>query len=90
MTTATTVVIPSNPTDITKIQEAIKEADACLFRIESEKLQIKSIVEDLVEKFPDISAKYFKRMITVYHKDNYKSISGENEEFELVYESIVK
>lgn len=88
MTTAITV--PSSPADLKHILDAIKEADGSLLRIESEKDQIKAIVEDLVEKFPDIGKKHINKMIKVFHKQNLTVLTGEMSDFEKLYTAIVK
>jgi len=90
MTIQTTqIVIPSNPVDQKIILDAVKEADSCLYRIESEKDQIKAIVETLVEKFPDIPKKHFNKMFKIYHKANFNVVEGENADFSVLYETIV-
>jgi len=84
------VIIPTNPADKKTILDAVKEADQCLFRIESEKDQVKAIVDDLAEKFPDLDKKYLKKLITTYHKQNIDKLTAEQEDFVELYEAIIK
>jgi len=90
MTAVSQVVVPSNPADQKKILEAVKEADESLLRIESERDQIKAIVESLSEDFPDLNKKYIRKMIKTYHKQNLETEVAEMEDFTTLYEAIVK
>lgn len=83
------VIVPSNPADKETILNAIKEADACLFRIESEKDQIKAIIEKLDEDFPDLGKKYINKMIRTYHKQNFEVVAAESDDFIELYTAIV-
>ena len=85
------IIVPTNPVDQKTILDAIKEADDCLLRVESEKDQIKAIVDALVEQFPDMGGKkYINKMIKTYHKQNFDKESAEHDDFTTLYESIVK
>ena len=46
-TVTKTIVVPSNPADQKAILTALKEADDCMIRIESERDQIKAIIENI-------------------------------------------
>lgn len=84
------IVIPTNPADQKTILDAVKEADDCMLRIESERSQIKAIIEMLSEKFPDLDKKYFRKMIRTYHKNNFDNEVSETSDFQTLYETIVK
>jgi hypothetical protein len=84
------VIIPSSKADQDTILAAVKEADDSLYRIESERDQVKAIIDDLAEKFPDLNKKYIRKLIKTYHKDNFTAIKSENEEFDELYEAIIK
>lgn len=90
MASASTMVIPSNPSDQKVIFLAIKEASDCMLRAESEREQIKAIKEDIAEKFPDISKKHIGALIKVYHKQNLSVIEQENNDLVELYNSVVK
>lgn len=85
-----TIIVPSNPSDQDKILDAVKEADACLIRIAAEKDQIKAIVDQLHEDFPDIGKKHINKVIRTYHKQNFNVVEAESEDFSTLYTTIVK
>ena len=84
-----TIIVPSNPVDRKTILDAIKEAADSLVRIDSERDQIKAIIEDLDEKFPDLGKKFLKRMMTVYHKQNFSLFESEAEDFVTLYTTVI-
>jgi hypothetical protein len=84
------IIIPTNPADVKTIFDAIKEGDNSMIRIAAEKDQIKAIIDDLAEKFPDIGKKHIRKMISVYHKQNFPVITTDSEDFAELYESVVK
>ena len=86
--TTKTLVVPSNPADLKKIKEAVQEACDCLLRADAEKEQVKAIVEDLVEAFPDINAKFVKRMISDRHRANFEKKAAENDDYATLYETV--
>ena len=86
----TEVIIPTNPADKKIILDAVKEADNCLFRIESERDQVKAIIDSLDEQFPDLGKKYIRRLITTFHKQNIDKLTSEQEDFVQLYEAIVE
>jgi len=90
MNILSTVIVPTNPADQKIILDAVMEADKSLIRIAGEMDLVKKIVEDLTEKFPDISKKYFNKMIKTYHKQNFNEITEESEDFSDLYTTIVK
>ena len=83
------IVIPSNPVDQEQIKKAIVEADESMIRISAEMEHIKSIIDDVSEKF-ELDAKYVRKMIKVYHKQNFDSVEGEAEDFSALYSTIIK
>ena len=82
------IIIPSNPADIKKIEDAISEAVDCMIRMDSEKLAIKAIIEELVESFPDIDAKFFRRLMKDRFKNSFDDTSVENDDYEALYASV--
>ena len=90
MNILSTVIVPTNPADQKIILDAVMEADKSLIRIAGERDLVKKIVEGLTEKFPDISKKYFNKMIKTYHKQNFNEITEESEDFSDLYTTIVK
>lgn len=86
----TGIIVPSNPTDQKAIADAIKEADDSLIRIDAEKDQIKNIIDDLAEKYPDLGKKWISWAIKRYHKGDVDVFSDEATSFTDAYETIVK
>ncbi len=90
MTVIKQVVIPTNLADQKAILAAVKEASNSLIRIEAEKDQVKTIVEDLAEKYEGLNKKFIRKLISVYHKQNFDKVTTEMSEFEQLYTTIVK
>lgn len=84
------IVIPSNPADQKTIFAAVKEADDSLTRIEAEKDQVKAIIDDIADKFPELNKKFIRKLITTYHRQNFDKQTAESSEFVELYETIVK
>jgi nitrate reductase NapAB chaperone NapD len=88
MTNATsTLVVPTNPTDLKAIKDAIKEMSDCMLRIESEREQMKEIVNMVVEKY-ELPAGAVKKMATIYHKATYDKVVAEQSDFQSLYEAV--
>jgi len=84
----TTIIVPSNPADIKIIKDAVIEADGCMIQIAAHRSQIKAIIDDVCEKYPDINAKYVKRLINDYHRSTFDEKSVENSDYEALYETV--
>lgn len=84
-----TIIVPSNPADQKAILAAIKEMDASMYRMESERDLIKQIIEDLAEKYSDIDKKNIRKMARVYHKQNFNVVEAESADFSELYTAIV-
>lgn len=82
-----TLVVPSSPADLKRIKDAAREASDCYIRIESEKEQIKAIVDKIVEDL-DLPKAYVNKMFRTYHKSSFDKESQEQEDFATLYESV--
>lgn len=80
-------VMPTNPSDIQKIENAVKEASNSLIRIESERDLIKEIKERMKEEL-GIPPKKLQELIKIYHKQNYSEVVGKFEETSELYEKV--
>ena len=80
-------IIPSSPTDIQKIKNAVIECSNPKLRQEAEKDNIKAIRED-VKKQLGVAPKDFNRMVNAYHKQNYSEVVAGTETFTELYEKI--
>jgi hypothetical protein len=83
-----TTIVPSNPADRKAILDAVKEGDNCLTRIDSERDQLKAIIEDIVEKY-ELPKAQISRLISSYHKSNFDVITQESDDFVQLYEAIL-
>lgn len=81
--------IPSNPKDRDKLKGMIAEITNCMLRIDGEREQMKEIITDAAEKF-EIDKKLVRKIATTMYKANYADLQAENEEFELLYETLVE
>jgi len=82
------VIVPSSPNDRQKLLMAITEMTHCLQRIEDERESMKEIADDLVSKF-EIPKKQINKLAKTMYKRDYENVQQENEDFELLYETIV-
>ena len=80
-------VMPTNPSDIQKIENAVKEASNSLIRIESERDLIKEIKERLKDEL-GIPPQKMQELIKIYHKQNYSEVVGKFEETSELYEKV--
>ena len=78
-----------SPEDRKLLKGMIVEMTHSLERIEGEKEQIKDIAESAKSKF-DISPKLVKKMARTMFKHNYADLQSENDDFELLYETIIE
>ena len=83
------VIIPSNPADREKIRRVMRTVSESMTRIEAEKDLIKDEIAALAEEF-EIPKKFLNRMARTYHRQNFKDVVDEQEDFEKLYETIVE
>lgn len=83
------IVIPSNPADQKAIKDAVREASDSMVRIESEKEQIKTIVEMVSEKY-ELPKKFVNKLIRTYHKSTFDKEYQEQSDFQELYETIIR
>jgi hypothetical protein len=82
------ITLPSDPIDRKKIKDAIIEASYVLDAIESKRDQLKDII-DVINSEYKLSKKILRKTIRIYHKQNYNEVCEENNELELVCESLL-
>ena len=81
--------VPSNPEDRRKLKAAIGEATNCLLRIDGEREQMKEIIASAAEQF-GVDKKQLRKIANTMYKHNYADAKAENEEFELLYETLIE
>ena len=79
----------SNPDDRDKLLNVLRECSASLTRVEGERDYIKEAVTNICKEL-DIPKRLVNRMVKVYHKQNYDEEVAVHEQFETLYETIVK
>lgn len=79
----------SNPTDREKLFKILKECSDSMTRIAAEKDLIKETVKDICEEL-QLPKRLVNRMVKVYHKQNYDEEVATHEQFETLYETVVK
>jgi hypothetical protein len=79
----------SNPEDRKKLLDVLRECSASMTRMEGEKDYIKESVNDICKNL-QLPKRLVARMVKVYHKQNYDEEVAVHEQFETLYETIVK
>ena len=79
----------SNPADREKLLGVLRECSASMTRIDGEKDYIKEAVNDICKNL-QLPKRLLNRMVKVYHKQNYDEEVATHEQFETLYETIVK
>jgi hypothetical protein len=83
------VNVLSNPVDREKLLKVLKECSDSMTRISAEKDLIKETVKDVCEQL-ELPKRLVNRMVKVYHKQNYDEEVTVHEQFETLYETVVK
>lgn len=78
----------SSPADRKKIRDALQEASNSMTRIEAERDLIKDIAKEVSDNY-NLSKKHVRKMIRVFHKQNFSEEQADSEEFAQLYEEVV-
>jgi hypothetical protein len=79
----------SNEADQKKLLDCLRECSASMTRMDGERDYIKESIAK-VSKDLQLPKKLVSKLITVYHKQNYDEEVATHEQFETLYETIVK
>jgi hypothetical protein len=79
----------SNPADREKLLKVLSECSNSMVRIDTEKDLIKEAIADTSKQL-QIPKKLISKMVKVYHKQNYDEEVAVHEQFETLYETVVK
>lgn len=79
----------SNPADREKLLGVLKECSNSLTRMEGEKDYIKESTTNIAKDL-QLPKKLVAKMVKVYHKQNYDEEVAVHEQFETLYETVVK
>jgi len=80
---------PSSPADRQKLKLALEQITDSMSRQEAEKDHIKEVITMIKEKF-EIEPKHTRKLAKTMYDRSYADLQQENEDFELLYESIVE
>lgn len=83
------VNILSNPADRDKLLGVLKELSASMARIEGERSFMKEAIADITEQL-QLPKKLVSKMAKVYHKQNFDEEVAVHEQFETLYQTVVK
>ena len=81
--------LPSNPKEREDLKSVIGEITQAMYRIDSEREAVKEIVNAASKKY-EIDKKLIRKLATTMYNSNYADVQAENEEFQLLYESIIE
>ena len=84
---ATTLIVPSNPEDIKKINGNLQEIADAMTRIAAERELIKDIKAVMKEDF-DLPPKYISKLVKTYYNQDFDTQEVENEDFCELWETI--
>jgi len=79
----------SNPMDREKLLGVLRECSNSMARMEGEKDYIKESVTNISKEL-ELPKKLVAKMVKVYHKQNYDEEVAVHEQFETLYETVVK
>jgi cell division protein FtsB len=85
----TNIIVPSSDADKKKIADCIREIDASMTRIDSEKDFIKEAIADLQDQV-GVPKKYIAKMARIYHKQNLAEVTTEISDLEELYTQVIK
>jgi hypothetical protein len=83
------VNILSNEADRDKLFKVVKECSDSMTRIEGENDLIKESISDISKQL-QLPKKLVSRLVKVYHKQNFDEEVAVHEQFETLYETVVK
>ena len=89
MTTIDTkqVIMPTDPTTVKKIKDAMQEASASFTRSEGERDFIKELFADLAKE-TELPKGYLMKAAKMYHKQNVDAVTADQENVVELYEKI--
>lgn len=79
----------TNPEDREKLLKVIKNCSDSMARMDGEKDFIREEIKEISKQL-EIPKRLVSKMIKVYHKQNYDEEVAVHEQFETLYETIVK
>jgi hypothetical protein len=84
-----TPAILVNPAEQKKLLDFLREASNSLTRVEAERYLIREGGKRICDEL-QLTKRVINKMVKVYHKQSFQEEVAEHEQFEHLYESIVK
>lgn len=81
------VIMPSNPSDLKKIDSALQTISDSMTRIDAEREMIKEVVDSVSEDH-DLPKKLVRQLAKVWHMRNYAEEVTQQEDFQTAYEAL--
>lgn len=81
--------MPSSPADRQKIKDQIYEMSGALQFIDDKRAYMKDVAEALQEEF-EIPKKITMKMARTVHKNNYRDVEAEADQFTTMFETLFK
>lgn len=81
--------IPQDEVSLKKIRGALDEISNHLTSISAKRDAIKDIIKTVSEEY-ELPAKYVRKIANIHHKQNFATLSAENEQVEILYETVSK
>ena len=82
-------VIPASVEDRKKMKTMLAEMTHCMQRADDEKESMKDIADQILRQYA-IPKKTINKLARTMYKRNYADLQAENEDFELLYETLVE
>ena len=79
----------SNPADRDKLLNVVRECSGSMTRMDGEKDIVRESIKNICKEL-DLPKRLVQRMVKVYHKQNYDEEVAVHEQFETLYQSVVK
>lgn len=80
-------MLPSNPSDLKKIDAALQEISNSKTRIEAERELIKEITDNINEEH-NLPKKLINQLAKVYHMRNFAEEVSQQEDFQVAFEQL--
>jgi len=82
-------IIPASIEDRKKMKTMLSEMTHCMQRADDEKESMKDIASEIFRQYA-IPKKTINKLAKTMFKSNYADLQAENEDFELLYETLVE
>jgi hypothetical protein len=89
MSTPVDLIVPSSTADRDKLFKVIKECSGSLARVDGERTYIKEAIGDICKEL-NLPKRLVNRLLKVYHKQNFEEETVVNDQFQTLYETVVK